>query len=191
MKGYFERLTEAKEKYGDITVACDGEQTMRYSDLLTAVCGYGNILAGMGVKPGDKVALCAYNSCSWLKAFFGITCYGAVAVLMNYSLPENEIMTLMTQMDAEFFLYGNFGSLKRMRAVWSVFSRMPGNGRISGRFPLPKRRSSVLFQPRSPRARIRHSWFSPPARQVLQREDCCPREATSPARMPIWRPSPK
>ena len=113
MKGYFERLTEAKEKYGDITVACDGEQTMRYSDLLTAVCGYGNILAGMGVKPGDKVALCAYNSCSWLKAFFGITCYGAVAVLMNYSLPENEIMTLMTQMDARFFLYGNFGSLEK------------------------------------------------------------------------------
>ena len=113
MKGYFERLTEAKEKYGDITVACDGEQTMRYSDLLTAVCGYGNILAGMGVKPGDKVALCAYNSCSWLKAFFGITCYGAVAVLMNYSLPENEIMTLMTQMDAGFFLYGNFGSLEK------------------------------------------------------------------------------
>ena len=83
MKGYYERLTEAKEKYGDITVACDGEKTLRYSDLLTAVCGYANILAEMGVKPGEKITLCGFNSCSWLRAFFGVVCYGAVAVLMN------------------------------------------------------------------------------------------------------------
>ena len=113
MKGYFGRLTEAKEKYGDITVACDGEETVRYSDLLSAVRGYRDILAGMGVKPGDKVTLCAYNSCSWLRAFFGITCYGAVAVLMNYSLPENEIRALMSQMDSEVFLHGNFGALEK------------------------------------------------------------------------------
>ena len=113
MKGYFDRLTEAKEKYGDIAVACDGDETVCYSGLLSAAIGYRSILAGMGVKPGDKVTLCAYNSCAWLRAFFGITCYGAVAVLMNYSLPENEIRTLMQQMDSSVFLYGNFGGLEK------------------------------------------------------------------------------
>ena len=113
MKGYYERLTEAKEKYGDITVVCDGEETVRYSDLLSAILSYRDILTGMGVKPGDKVTLCAYNSCSWLRAFFGITCFGAVAVLMNYSLPENEIRALMTQMDSKVFLHGNFGALEK------------------------------------------------------------------------------
>lgn len=113
MTGYYNRLIEAKKKYGDITVACDGKETLRYSDLLSAVCGYRKVLAEMGVRPGDKVTLCGYNSCEWLRAFFGIVCYGAVAVLMNYSLPESEIMALRKQMDSSFFLYGNFGAREK------------------------------------------------------------------------------
>lgn len=113
MTGYYNRLVEAKEKYGDRIVACDSRETLRYSDLLSAICGYGEVLAGMGVKPGEKVTLCGYNSCSWLRAFFGVVCYGAVAVLMNYSLPENEIIKLMEQMDSSVFLYGNYGAREK------------------------------------------------------------------------------
>lgn len=74
MIGYYNRLLVAKEKYGDRIIAADEKESLRYSDLLSAACGYRTVLAGMGVQPGDKVALCAYNSCSWLKAFFGIIC---------------------------------------------------------------------------------------------------------------------
>ena len=74
MNGYYNRLVDAKEKYGDRVVACDGKESLTYSDLLTAVDGYEQILANMGVKPSDRVVLCAYNSCEWLKAFFGIVC---------------------------------------------------------------------------------------------------------------------
>ena len=113
MIGYYNRLAEAKEKYGDRIVACDGKETLRYSDLLSAICGYREVLTGMGVKPGEKVTLCGYNSCGWLRAFFGVVCYGAVAVLMNYSLPENEIIQLMEQMDSSVFLYGNYGAREK------------------------------------------------------------------------------
>ena len=116
MIGYYNRLLEAKEKYGDRIVATDGKESLRYSDLLSAACGYRKILAGLNVQPGDKVTLCAYNSCSWLKAFFGIVCYGAVAVLMNYSLPEDEIIKLMEQMDSSVLLYGNFGAREKNAA---------------------------------------------------------------------------
>lgn len=113
MNGYYNRLVDAKEKYGDRVVACDGKESLTYSDLLTAVDGYEQILANMGVKPDDRVVLCAYNSCEWLKAFFGIVCYGAVAILMNYSLPEREIMNLMSEMDSSVFFYGNYGALEK------------------------------------------------------------------------------
>lgn len=113
MKGYYNRLVEAKEIYGDRIAATDAKESVRYSDLLSAVLAYKDLLAGMGVKPGDKVTLCAYNSCDWLRAFFGITCYGAVAVLMNYSLPENEITELREQMHSSVFLYGNYGALEK------------------------------------------------------------------------------
>ena len=117
MIGYYNRLLEAKEQYGDRIVAADGQESLRYSDLLSAVCGYREILSGMGVRPGDKVTICAYNSCAWLRAFFGVTCFGAVAVLMNYSLPKEEIMTLMGQMDSSVFLYGNFGAREKNPAA--------------------------------------------------------------------------
>lgn len=113
MTGYYNRLLEAKEKYGDRVVASDGKESLRYSDLLSAACGYRDILAGMGVQPGDKVTLCAFNSCAWLKAFFGVVCYGAVAVLMNYSLPEDEIIMLMQQMDSSVFLFGSFAAKEK------------------------------------------------------------------------------
>lgn len=113
MTGYYNRLVEAIEKYGDRVAAIDAKESVRYSDLLSAVIGYKEVLEGMGVKPGDKVTLCAYNSCDWLRAFFGITCYGAVAVLMNYSLPEGEIAALREQMHSFAFLYGNYGALEK------------------------------------------------------------------------------
>ncbi len=113
MTGYFNRLIEAKEKYGDQVVAYDGKKSLRYSDLLSNICGYAEVLAGMGVKPGEKVTLCGYNSVDWLSAFFGVICYGAVAVLMNYSLPESEIIKLMEQMDSSVFLYGNYGGREK------------------------------------------------------------------------------
>lgn len=110
MTGYYNRLLEAKEKYGNKVIAADGKECLRYSDLLSAACGYRDILAGMGIMPGDRVTLCAYNSCSWIRAFFGVVCYGAVAVLMNYSLPEDEIIKLTEQLDSSAFLYGSFGA---------------------------------------------------------------------------------
>ena len=113
MNGYFNRLLEAMKQYGDVEIACDGDETLRYSDLLSAAREYETILSGMGVKPGDRVTLCAFNSCSWLRAFFGVTCYGAVAVLMNYSLPEREIMALMEQTDSSVFLYGAFDAAEK------------------------------------------------------------------------------
>ena len=113
MIGYYNRLVEAKEKYGDRVVAYDGKESLKYSDILSAICGYREVLDSMGVKPGDKITLCGYNSCSWIKAFFGVVCYGAVAVLMNYSLPENEIIMLMEQMDSSVLLYGNYGACEK------------------------------------------------------------------------------
>lgn len=113
MLGYYNRLVEAKEKYGDVVIAYDGKESLRYSDILSAITRYREILGNMGVEPGEKVTLCAYNSCEWIKAFFGVICYGAVAVLMNYSLPEDDIISLMGQMDSSAFLYGNFGALEK------------------------------------------------------------------------------
>ena len=108
MTGYYNRLIESMAQYGDIEIAYDGKEHLTYSSLLSAVDGYAALLAEKGIRPGDRVTLLAYNSCAWLKAFFGIVCYGAIAVLMNYALPESEIMTLRGEMESELLIYGPY-----------------------------------------------------------------------------------
>ena len=131
MIGYYNRLVEAKEKYGDIVVASDGERSIRYSNLLSAVSAYRDVLSRMGVKPGDKVTLCGYNSCAWLEAFFGVVCYGAVAVLVNYALPESDIYSMKEQMDSAAFLHGNFAVLEKDSRAAERLQRDP-----DGRFDI-------------------------------------------------------
>ncbi len=109
-RGYYNRLIEAREKYGDRVIAYDGRERLTYSGLLSGADAYGDKLAAMGVRPGDHVALCAFNCCSWLKAFFGIIKAGAVAVLLNYSLGAEEMKELYGDMDSVCFLYGRCGA---------------------------------------------------------------------------------
>ena len=113
MTGYYNRLIEAMRKYGDIEIAYDGKEHLTYSQLLSAVDGYAVLLAEKGIRPGDRVTLLSYNSCAWLKAFFGIVCYGAIAVLMNYALPEKEIMTLRREMESELLIFGPYKEMEK------------------------------------------------------------------------------
>lgn len=104
--GYYDRLLEAREKYGDIVIAYDGRERMTYSQLLSGADAVCAKLREMGVRPGDHAALCSFNGCSWLRVFFGIVKAGAVAVLLNSSLGTEEMKELYGDMDCACFLYG-------------------------------------------------------------------------------------
>lgn len=50
-----------------------------------------NLLLGMGVKKGDKVAHLMMNSVNWLVAYFGILKTGALAVPLNFRFISSQI----------------------------------------------------------------------------------------------------
>lgn len=52
-------------------------------------------LMGMGIKPGDHVALCAFNSGDWLVFYFGVLKVGAVAVALSSMLSKDELALLV------------------------------------------------------------------------------------------------
>ncbi|MBW1702836.1 MAG: AMP-binding protein, partial [Deltaproteobacteria bacterium] len=52
-------------------------------------------LAGMGIQPGDHVALCAPNSYQWLTFYFGVLKAGAVAVTLSNTLKKDELTRIM------------------------------------------------------------------------------------------------
>ena len=82
------------------------EATCTYAELNRMADGFAVLARSMGVQAGDHVALWAENSIRWVAAFFGIIRAGAVATLMNYSLPGHEIAALMQATDVTHLFYG-------------------------------------------------------------------------------------
>ena len=68
---------------------------------------FTGVLLKKGIRPGDHVALWGYNSGNWAVTYFSIIKAGAVAVLMNYSLPSKDIADLLELTDSKFIFYGN------------------------------------------------------------------------------------
>jgi len=64
--------------------------TYTYGQMAEKIAAYHILFSRMGIKKGDKVALCARNSAEWGIAFMAVTTYEAVAVsLLNDFTPES------------------------------------------------------------------------------------------------------
>ena len=55
--------------------------TMTYADTARRIAKMHILFRAAGIRPGDKVALCAKNSAAWASAFLGTLTYGAVVVI--------------------------------------------------------------------------------------------------------------
>jgi len=65
-----------------------------YGEIAQHVARHHILFEKLGLKKGDKVALCGPNSAEWGISFLAVTAYEAVAVpLLNDFLPES-VMTL-------------------------------------------------------------------------------------------------
>ncbi|KUI30894.1 AMP-dependent synthetase [Mycobacterium sp. IS-1742] len=60
-----------------------GERRITYADFRSALGRAGAQIAGLGVRPGDRVMVFGYNSPEWVLAVFALLLHGAVPVLGN------------------------------------------------------------------------------------------------------------
>ncbi|AXG81664.1 AMP-binding protein [Streptomyces paludis] len=65
-----------------------------------------SVLAGHGVRPGDRVLLALPDSLAWVTAFLAVARLGAVAVLVNPELPPDEIDFMAKDADAALCVTG-------------------------------------------------------------------------------------
>jgi long-chain acyl-CoA synthetase len=73
----------------------EGASETSYSQLNEKANRVATALMGLGVKPGDHVALCAPNSGDWLVFYFGVLKAGAVAVALSSMLSKDELALLV------------------------------------------------------------------------------------------------
>jgi acyl-CoA synthetase (AMP-forming)/AMP-acid ligase II len=84
-------LDSSAGKWAERVAIVDGERRCTYGELrrraLTAAGGF----VELGVRKGDRVALCMPNGLEWVVAFFGAIYAGAVVVPLNTALSAQEI----------------------------------------------------------------------------------------------------
>ena len=108
-KHYFTRLQESINANWDRPCLCNfkGEE-FTYGDFATNIAKLHLLYEKVGLKKGDKVALCAKNSARWGVAFFSVNTYEAVIVpiladfhpeSVNSLVDHSESLVLFTDTD--------------------------------------------------------------------------------------------
>lgn len=85
-----------------VTARADGSVTrIGYASLRERALLVSGALAGMGIRPGDRVATLAWNSQAHMEAWYGIMGMGAVCHTLNPRLTPEQSAAMLRQSEAE------------------------------------------------------------------------------------------
>jgi fatty-acyl-CoA synthase len=97
-----ERLFDKKEI---VTQREKGQHRYSYTDLAGRVGQLANVLGGLGVGPGDRVATMAWNNYRHLELYYAVPCMGAVLHTLNLRLfPDQLEFTIKDAGDTIIFV---------------------------------------------------------------------------------------
>ena len=96
-----ELLARAVSRHGQKTAVIDGDRKYSYAQLGEYADRLASALAGLGVSPGDHVAILAPNCVEFVIAFYGIVKVGAVVTTVNSGYREREIAHQLNDSGAE------------------------------------------------------------------------------------------
>ena len=99
-------LTRSAEVYADRTAVVDGELRLTYRELHDRSLRLTGVLAGLGVEPGDRVAVLAANSHVQLEMHNAVPMRGAVLVPLNIRLSPGELTYILEHSGTSLLVLG-------------------------------------------------------------------------------------
>ncbi|MFH8621934.1 AMP-binding protein [Streptomyces vietnamensis] len=81
-------LAGGAHAYGDTTAVVDGDESVGFAELYDRALRVAGGLRARGVRPCDTAALHMTNSPSFVAAYYGALCAGAVVASINPDQPE-------------------------------------------------------------------------------------------------------
>lgn len=84
------------------------EFQLTYKESKETIIGFANHLISLGIKKGDKVAVCGKNSVEWSITYLAVLYAGAIIVPLDANLHDHEIENLM-----------KFAGVKALYTDWS------------------------------------------------------------------------
>ena len=88
-------LPRAVERFPDSVAVVCGGRTFTYRELGDRVARLAGALSGLGVQPGDRVAMLHDNCHRALEIYFAVAHVGAVLVPLNYRLTANDLAFIL------------------------------------------------------------------------------------------------
>ncbi|MFD9697665.1 FadD3 family acyl-CoA ligase [Lentzea sp. NPDC059081] len=124
-------LDHAAASYIDAEAVVDGDIRLTYGDLRASVRTAARALAGMGVRPGERVALCAPNSAHWVVAALGVLDAGGVLVPINTRYTATETLDIVQRSNARVLLVeGSFLGRDRLAELEALSPDLPTSVRL-------------------------------------------------------------
>ncbi len=93
-------LAEAARRRPEKIAVVGGGQRVSYADLWLQSRRYGAGLVGLGIAPGDKVALMAPNVIDFVRSYYGVIAAGAVVVPIHLLLTADEVSYVLADSQA-------------------------------------------------------------------------------------------
>lgn len=84
----------------------DGTTAFTYGEMAEKIARLHVLFDQIGLKKGDKIALCGRNSSMWAIDFLAVTSYGGVAVAILSDFDSEGIQVLVNHSDAKLLLAG-------------------------------------------------------------------------------------
>jgi len=95
------------------------KETFTHEEIAGMIIRQHEVFSALGIKPGDKIALCGKNSARWATSFLAATTYHAVAVPILYDFTPENVSELAAHADARIVF-----SEKKIFEKWDV-EKMP------------------------------------------------------------------
>jgi acyl-coenzyme A synthetase/AMP-(fatty) acid ligase len=86
----------------DVTAIDDGERVMTYGELASATRRTASHIRMLGVRPGDRVALCLKDSCDYLVILLAIAYVGAVVAPVDWRARPGEKTRIARGLDLNY-----------------------------------------------------------------------------------------
>jgi long-chain acyl-CoA synthetase len=99
-------LRENVRSHPNRVAVIEDDRRMTFAELLQQARRFGNVLSGLGLEPGDKVAIMSENRLEYPAAYFGMLMAGCVMVAVNILLTEREVAHCLQDSDSKVFIAG-------------------------------------------------------------------------------------
>jgi fatty-acyl-CoA synthase len=98
-------LDRSAAVFPDRTAVIDGDLRLTYAEFHDRCLRQAGLLAGLGVEPGDRVAVLAPNTHLMLESHYGVLYAGAVLVALNTRLSAAELTYIVGHSGARVLLH--------------------------------------------------------------------------------------